>query len=195
MNEALDTALERIQKARADIRSEIESIAGEVARLKEENRTLPMQTASFGELKKGNLDLVKSAGTHYTETSIRGLIIDFAKGATRDMASLSKYGQPLSLGELDAAVTRKAFPIANTKFISSNGDIGDLALYAVLQDAVQETLSRVLDQLSPADLGVKADSGGMTREEMNERIAANRAEIERLESRKTTLASELKKLS
>lgn len=195
MSTSLEKALQEVQAARARILGEIESITLEIAHREEENRTLPMQTASFGELKKGVLDLVQSAGAHYVETSIRGLIIDFAKGATRDMAGLSNYGQTLSLGELDAAVTRKTFPMANSKFISRNGQIGDLALYALFQGAVQETLSRVMDGLSPADLGVKDDSGGMTREEMNSAIAGNCVEIERLKVKKAALQGELKMIS
>lgn len=196
MTETLDTALEKIQSARAGIRSEIESITGEIARMEEENRSLPDKPADFGEVKKAMLELVAAAGARYAQTHIRASIIDFAKGAYRDMAELGKYGQPLTLGELDGAVRGEIFPMANTRFLSGGtGKLDDLMLYAVFSGAVQETLSRLIDQLSPADLGITADSGGMTREEMNERIAANRAEIDRLKSRRTTLESELKKLS
>jgi len=46
-------------------------------------------------------------------------------------------------------------------------------LYAVFSGAVQETLSRMIDQLSPADLGLPATPSEpeMTRAEMAERIA------------------------
>lgn len=198
MTETLDMALEKIQTARAAIRSEIETIAGEIARLEDENLALPRQTASFGELKKGMLELVQAAGKRYADTHIRASIIDFAKGAYRDMADLDKYGQPLTLGELDGAIKGEVFPMANTRFLTGGASRGDdLVLYAVLTGAIQETLARQVDQLTPADLGVPDQDGvpGMTREEMNGRIASNRAEIERLKGRKTTLESELKKLS
>lgn len=84
MTDALDTAIETIHSARASIRSEIESITAEILRLEEENRALPNRAASFSELKKGILDLVKAAGERYADTQIRATIIDFAKGAYRD---------------------------------------------------------------------------------------------------------------
>jgi uncharacterized coiled-coil DUF342 family protein len=198
MSKSLDTALEQVQSARINLRSEIESIASEINLLEQENRSLPNQTASFGELKKAILELVVTAGARHAETHIRASIIDFAKGAGRDMSELNKYGKPLTLGELNGAIRGEIFPMANTRFLSSGaGQIDDLVLYAVLSGAVQEMLSRMLDQLSPADLGLKNMDAEpeMTRDEMNERIASNRAEIERLKSQKTQLESELKKLS
>ena len=199
MTETLDNALEKIHSARAAIRSEIESIKGEIARLEQENRTLPDQTASFGEIKKGVLDLVASAGARYAETYIRASIIDFAKGAYRDMGSLSKYGQPLSLGELDAAVKGKSFPMANSPFLTGgNADkANDLVLYAISHAAVQEVLSRLMETLTPADFGLRESPRDeeMSRAEMNERIAANLAQIDNLRERKAVLESELKKLS
>jgi hypothetical protein len=198
MAETLDKALEKIQSARAGIRSEIESISSEIARLEEENRALPNQTASFGEVKKAVLELVETAGARYAETQIRASIIDFAKGAYRDMAELGKYGKTLTLGELDGAIKGEIFPMANTRFLSGGvGQLDDLMLYAVFSGAVQETLSRLIDQLSPTDLGMKnsATDSEMTRDKMNELITSNRAEIDRLKLRKTTLESELKKLS
>jgi hypothetical protein len=70
-------------------------------------------------------------------------------------------------------------------------------LYAVFSGAVQETLSRMIDQLSPADLGLpdKPSEPEMTRAEMSEQIADNLAEIDRLKARKATLEGELRKLS
>lgn len=198
MTETLDKALEKIQSARADLRSEIESTVSEIARLEQENRALPKQEASFGEVKKGVADLVAAAGARYAKTYIRASIIDFAKGVGRDLSELSKYGQPLTLGELDGAIKGEIFPMANTRFLSGGGGIADdLVLYAVLSEAVQKTLSQQLAQLSPADLGMKAsaDAPAMTRAEMNERIAANCGEIDRLKSRKVLLESELNKLS
>lgn len=198
MAETLDKALEKIQSARSDLRSEIESATSEIDRLEGENRSLPNQTASFGEVKKAVLEIVATAGARYAETYIRASIIDFAKGAYRDMAELGKYGKTLTLGELDGAIKGEIFPMANTRFLSGGtGQLDDLMLYAVLSGAVQETLSRLIDQLSPTDLGMKnpADDSEMTRDEMNERIAANCAEIDRLKSRKTLLENELKKLS
>lgn len=198
MTDKLDKALEAVQKARAGIRGEIESITGDIARLEQENRDLPKRTASFGELKKGILDLVETAGARYASTHIKASIIDFAKGAYRDMAELSKYGQPLTLGELDGAIKGEIFPMGNASFLSRGaGGIDDLMLYAVFSGAVQETLSRMIDLLSPADLGLPdtPSEPEMTRAEMIEKIAANRAEIERLEARKATLDGELRKLS
>lgn len=196
MSEALDKALEKIQRARAGISDEIDSITGAIARLEEENRTLPRQTASFAELKRGILELVKSAGERYAETSFRATISDFAKGAYRDMADLGRYGEPLTLGELDAAVKGELFPMANTRFLSGGASQGDdLVLYAVLAGGVQDALARVMDRITPADLGVQDDDSAMTREQMNEQIAANCAEIENLKTRKTLLEGELKKLS
>lgn len=198
MTETLDKALEKIQSARSSIRSEIESIASEIARLEEENCGLPKRTASFGEIKKGILDLVETAGVRYASNHIKTSIIDFAKGAYRDMAELSKYGQPLTLGELDGAIKGEIFPMANARFLSrSAGGIDDLMLYAVFSGAVQETLSRMIDLLSPADLGLPdaPSEPEMTRAEMIEKIAANRTEIERLKARKATLDGELRKLS
>lgn len=198
MTKSLDSALEQIQSARTNLRSEIESIASEIDRREQENRSLPNQTASFGELKKAILEMVVTAGARHAERHIRASIIDFAKGAGRDMSELNKYGNPLTLGELNGAILGDIFPMANTGFLSSGaGQIDDLALYAVFPDAVRETLSRMIDQLSPADLGLKNSDAEpeMTRDEMNERIAANRAEIERLKLQKTQLESELKNLS
>lgn len=197
MTETLDKALEKVHSARAGIRSEVESITGDISRLEQENRDLPKRTASFGEIKKGILNLVETAGARYASTHIKAAIIDFAKGAGRDMAGLSKYGQPLTLGELDRAIKGEIFPMGNTRFLSrGDGGVDDLMLYAVFSGAIQETLARLIDQLSPADLGMKDQAEtGMTRTEMNERIAANHAEIERLKARKETLGGELRKLS
>lgn len=198
MTNKLDKALEAVQSARANIRSEIESATSDIARLEQENRDLPKRKASFGEIKKAVLELVVTAGARYAGNHIRASIIDFAKGAYRDMAELDKYGQTLTLGELDGAIKGEIYPMANTRFLSGGaGRLDDLMLYAVFSGAVQETLARLIDQLSPADLGItnSAAEPEMTREEMNERIAANRAEIDRLKSRKTLLESELKKLS
>lgn len=198
MTDTLDKALEAVQIARAGIRSEIESITGDVARLEQENRDLPKCQASFGEIKKGILELVETAGARYASNHIKASIIDFAKGAHRDMAELQKYGQPLTLGELDGAIKGEIFPMANARFLSGGvGRVDDLMLYAVFSGAVQETLSRMIDLLSPADLGLPEapSEPEMTRTEMAERIAANKVEIDRLKSRKTLLESELKKLS
>lgn len=198
MTDKLDKALEAVQKARAGIRGEIESITGNIARLEQETRDLPKRTASFGEIKKGILDLVETAGARYASNHIKASIIDFAKGAYRDMSELSKYGQPLTLGELDGAIKGEIFPMGNARFLSNGaGGIDDLMLYAVFSGAVQETLSRMIDLLSPADLGLPdtPSEPEMTRAEMNERIAANHAEIERLKARKATLDGELRKLS
>ena len=198
MTDKLDKALEAVQSARADIRSEIESVAGDIARLEQENRDLPQRKASFGEIKKGILDLVETAGARYASNHIKASIIDFAKGAYRDMADIQKYGQTLTLGELDGAINGTIFPMANARFLSRGaGGIDDLMLYAVFSGAVQEALSRMIDMLSPADLGLPDAPSGpeMTRAEMAGRIAANTAEIERLKSRKTMLESELRKLS
>lgn len=196
MSETLDRALEEIHAARASIRTEIETITAEIGRLEQENRTLPTQTAPFADLKQGILEMVKAAGERYAETQIRASIVDFAKGAYRDMADLGRYGEPLTLGELDSAIKGELFPMANTRFLSGGPGRGDdLVLYAVLSEAVQAALARVVDQLSPSDLGIREDNGGMTREQMNERIAANGAEIARLKSRKAALEGELSKLS
>lgn len=198
MTEKLDKALEAIQGARANIRSEIESMTSDIARLEQENRDLPKHKASFGEIKKGILELVETAGARYASTHIKASIIDFAKGAYRDMADLNKYGQTLTLGELDGAVRGEIFPMANTRFLSNgSGRVDDLMLYAVFSGAVQETLSRMIDLLSPADLGLPATPSEpeMTRAEMTERIAGNLAEIDRLKARKATLEGELRKLS
>lgn len=198
MTEKLDKALEAVQSARADIRSEIESMSSDIARLEQENRDLPKHQASFGEIKKGILELVVTAGARYASNHIKASIIDFAKGAYRDMADLQKYGQTLTLGELDGAVKGSIFPMANTRFLSRGvGGVDDLMLYAVFSGAVQETLSRMIDQLSPADLGLpdKPSEPEMTRAEMSEQIADNLAEIDRLKARKATLEGELKKLS
>ncbi len=194
----LEKALSAVQSARAEIKAEIESITGEIARLEDENLAMPSQKASFGEIKKAILDLVDAAGARHAETHIRATIIDFAKGAYRDMANLDKYGQTLTLGELDGAVKGEVFPMANARFLSGGaGEIDDLMLYAVFSGAVKETLSRLIDMLSPSDLGIPQaiDAAGMTREEMNERIAANLTEIDRLKSRKAALENELRKLS
>lgn len=198
MTETLDKALVKIQNARADIRSKIESITGKIASLEQENKSLPDQTASLSEIKKAVLELVVTAGMRYADRHIRATIIDFAKGAYRDASELVKYGQTLTLGELNGAIRGEIFPMANTNFLSSGtGQMGDLMLYAVLSGSVQEALSRQIDQLSPADLGIKnpADEPEMTRDEMNERIAANCTEIDRLKLQKTQLEHELKKLS
>lgn len=196
MNETLDKALEKIHSARADISSEIESIAVEIVRLEQETRSLPKQTASFSEIKKGILDLVVAAGERHADAQIRASIIDFAKGAYRDIGSPEKYGTPLTLGELDAAIKGELFPMANTRFLSGGvGKADDLVLYAVLSDAVRKTLSRQLDKLTSADLGMKGAEPEMSRDEMNERIAANLARIANLKERKAVLESELKKLS
>lgn len=196
MTDKLDQALEAVRTARANILSDIESITSGIARLEQENRSLPNQTASFGEIKKAVLEMVVTAGVRYANTHIRATIIDFAKGAYRDMAELDKYGKTLTLGELNGAVKGEIYPMANTRFLSGGtGRPDDLMLYAVFSGAVQETLARLIDQLSPADLGITNPAAEMTREEMNERIAANRVEIDRLKSRKTLLESELKKLS
>lgn len=196
MTETLDQALEKVQSARNGLRNEIETIAAELARLEEENRTLPSQTASFSEIKQGILDLVEASGARYAKTHIRPTIIDFAKGAYRDLAELDRYGEPLTLGELDAAVNGEIFPMANTRFLSGGtGQADDLILYAVLSGAVRETMSRMLDQLTPADLGLDDSAAVMTRAEMRDRMAANRAEIAHLSARKAQLESELKKLS
>ena len=64
-----------------------------------------------------------------------------------------------------------------------------LMLYAVFSGAVQETLARLIDQLSPADLGItnSAAEPEMTREEMNERIAeALEIETDRVNVKATT---------
>lgn len=61
MTETLDKALEKVHSARAGIRSEIESITGDIARLEEENHSLPNQPASFGEVKKAILEIVAAA--------------------------------------------------------------------------------------------------------------------------------------
>lgn len=199
MSDKLDKALEAIQRARTTIRSDIESVTSDIARLEQINRDLPKHEASFGEIKKGVLELVETAGARYASTYIRASIIDFAKGAYRDMASLDKYGQPLTLGELDGAIKGEIFPMGNTRFLSGGGSgrVDDLALYAVHSGAVQETLSRIIDQLSPADLGLPATPSApeMTRAEMSEQIADNLAEINRLKTRKATLEGELRKLS
>ena len=199
MTDKLDQALEAVRTARANILSDIESITSDIARLEQENRDLPKHKASFGEIKKGVLELVESAGGRYASPYIRASIIDFAKGAYRDMASLNKYGQTLTLGELDGAIKGEIFPMGNTRFLSggASGRVDDLVLYAVLSGAVQETLSRMIDQLSPADLGLPATPSEpeMTRAEMTERIAGNLAEIDSLKARKATLEGELRKLS
>lgn len=198
MTETLDKALVKIQNARADIRSKIESIIGKIASMEQENKSLPDQAASFSEIKKAVLELVVTAGMRYADRHIRTTIIDFAKGAYRDASGLVKYGQTLTLGELNGAIKGEIFPMANTNFLSGGtGQMGDLMLYAVLSGAVQEALSRQIDQLSPADLGINnpADEPEMTRDEMNERIAANCTEIERLKQQKTQLEIKLKKLS
>lgn len=198
MTEQLDKALEAVQGARANIRSEIGSITSDIARLEQENRDLPKHKASFGEIKKGILELVVTAGARYASNHIKASIIDFAKGAYRDMADLQKYGQTLTLGELDGAIKGEIFPMANTRFLSRGaGGVDDLMLYAVFSGAVQETLSRMIDQLSPADLGLPAtpSESEMTRAEMTERIAGNLTEIDSLKARKATLEGELRKLS
>lgn len=196
MTETLDQALEQIQSARNGLRNEIETIAAELARLEEENRTLPSQTASFSEVKQGILDLVEAAGARYAQTRIRQTVVDFAKGAYRDMAELDRYGEPLTLGEIEAAINGEIFPMANTRFLSgAAGQADDLILYAVLSGGVRETLAGVLDQITPAELGIDDSAAVMTRAEMKERMAANRAEIDRLGARKAQLESELKKLS
>lgn len=198
MTNALDKAMGEVHAARSKIREEITAVCGEITRLEEENRTLPGQPVSFREFKKCVLDLVTAAGARYAETHIRSTIIDFAKGANRDMANLDKYGQPLTLGELDQAIGGKLFPMANARLLSggtpNRGE--DMMLYAVFSGAVTETLSRVMERMSPEELGLEDDpEGGMTREEMRGRIAANLAEIERLKERKTTLEGELARLS
>lgn len=114
------------------------------------------------------------------------------------MAELKKYGQTLTLGELEGAIQGEIFPMANTRFLSGGaGQVDDLMLYAVFSGVVQETLSRMIDLLSPADLGLPEapSEPEMTRAEMTKKIAANKAEIERLMSRKATLDGELRKLS
>jgi hypothetical protein len=70
-------------------------------------------------------------------------------------------------------------------------------LYAVLSGSVQETLSRQMDRLTPADFGITnpADEPEMTRDEMNERITANCTEIDRLKLQKMQKENELIKLS
>lgn len=198
MTEKLDEALEAVRTARANILSDIESMSSDIARLELENSDLPKHKASFGEIKKGILELVETAGARYASTHIKASIIDFAKGAYRDMADLNKYGQTLTLGELDGAVRGEIFPMANTRFLSSgSGRVDDLMIYAVFSGAVQETLSRMIDLLSPADLGLSENPSEpeMTRAEMTERIADNLAEIDRLKARKATLEGELRKLS
>jgi cell division protein FtsB len=198
MSEALDKALVKIQHARAGIRDEIDSITGEITRLEQENRDLPNQTASFGEIKKAILELVEATGARYADTHIRASIIDFAKGAGRDMSQLDRYGKTLTLGELNGAIRGEVFPMANTCFLSGGaGRLDDLMLYAVLSDAVKETLSRMMDLLSPADLGLPdtPSEPAMTRAEMTERIVANRDEVATLKARKEILEGELVKLS
>lgn len=198
MTDKLDKALEAIQNARANIRNDIESITSDITRLEQENRDLPKHKASFEEIKKGVLELVETAGARYASTYIKASIIDFAKGAYRDMADAGKYGQTLTLGELDGAIKGEIFPMGNTRFLSRGaGGVDDLMLYAVFSGAVQETLSRMIDLLSPADMGLPdtPSEPAMTRADMTERIAANREEIERLKARKAALEGELKKLS
>lgn len=198
MTDKLDKALEAIQSARSNIRSDIEAIASDITLLEQENRDLPKHKASFGEIKKGVLELVETAGARYASTYIKASIIDFAKGAYRDMADLGKYGQTLTLGELDGAIRGEIFPMGNTRFLSRGaGGVDDLMMYAVFSVAVQETLSRLIDTLSPADLGLPdtPSEPAMTRTEMTGRIATNREEIERLKARKATLEGELRKLS
>lgn len=199
MTKTIDAALAQIQSARATIRNEIGSITTEIERLEKENRAMPGQKASFGEIKKGVIDLVEKAGARYADTHIKASIIDFAKGAYRDTSALHTYGQTLTLGELDAAINGQLWPMANSRFLTGGnaGTAEDLMLYAVITGAVQETLSRVIDTLSPADLGLHHTPSDpeMTRAEMNERIATNQAEIDRLKVRKTTLDGELKKIS
>lgn len=198
MNESLDTALEKINSARIRIRNEIGATGAKITQLEQENIFLPKQIASFGEVKKSILALVAAAGERYAKTYIRAAIIDFAKGASRDPGDMRKYGQPLTLGELNGAINGEIFPMANTGFLSGGAaNLGDLVLYAVQPLAVQETLTKLLDQLAPSDLGLNnlGVETEITLDQMNERIAANLAEINLLKSRKTQLENELKKLS
>ena len=198
MSKSLEKALHEVQEARTRIKGEIESITREIASLEDENRMLPTRSASFDEIKKGIFDLVDAAGARYAKNYLKATVIDFAKGAYRDVANLSHYGKTLTIGELDAAVKGQVWPMANTRFLSGgNGKVDDLVFYAIVGDAVKAGIAGVLDQLTPADLGIADDVGesAMSREDMNKLIASNSAEIESLKAQMIVLQGELKKFS
>lgn len=198
MSASLEKAIHEVQAARAKIIGEIESVTREIARLEDETKALPKRSASFAEIKKGIFDLVDAAGGRYANKDLKAMIVDFAKGAYRDVAHLDQYGKTLTLGELDASVKGEIWPMANPRFLSGrNGRIDDFVLYAIVGDAVKERIAKALDQLTPADLGI-ADGVGesaMSREEMNNVILSNAAAIESLKQKKADLQADLKKLS
>jgi len=192
-------AFDQVKQAVASLRHEYHQTGEAVAKLEADMATLPQMRAPFEDVKRGILELIDTAGQRYTDEHIKPALMRFA---TNYMSSgggdLKEHGKPLTLAALDGAVSGTRFPEARAQLVHPDKyQFDDLAFYALCADAVKVALARVLDGITPEELGystVHSDKIGPSRAEMRRQLAEWQQQLDALKARRADIRSQLAQL-
>lgn len=194
-NEA-KVAYDLVKKTADDLRSEHKDVCGEIAAIEGEIHSLPLAYMPVDDFKEGILDIIEESGARYGESHIRSALSSFATGNARGPAMTpGDLGKPLHYQDLEKARSGEDPSLGLAPLLSTvRNRFDDRLLYYMFGQMVKDGLRRVLDRMTPAELGynkVTAAEIGLPRAERQVAIAALQSRLTALQSRKVELEEKL----
>jgi hypothetical protein len=194
-NEA-KVAYDLVKKTGDDLRSEHEEVCSEIAKVEGEMQSLPIAYLPFDDLKEGVLDIIEESGARYAEGHIRSALSSFVTGGARGAGmTVSDFGKPLHYQDLEKARSGEDTALGLAPLLSTaRNHFDDRLLYFMFGEMVKDGLRKVLDRMTPAELGyntIKAAEIGLPRAERQVAIAALQSRLTALQARKGELEEKL----
>lgn len=163
-------AFEHVEKAVAAFKAEHANVVSMIAETESELAAVHRRYLPVEDLKNGILDLVEDAGKRYAQT-LRQAAIDFATGKVRDHwgpGELERTGLPLRYDDFLFACDNPTKKLGRAEIMQGAGPLSSHALYFFFSKTILDTMSGILDGITPEELGygrLKPEDIGSNRSE------------------------------
>jgi hypothetical protein len=186
-HQAVQSVVKKLRKEYDDTVTEIDVVEAKLARL-------PEMVLPFEDLKAAILDFVTGSGEKHGASTIRAGICKFATGQHVDNVILTRRGMPLTYGNWEGAMNedgREYGPYKITHLLTNGRAAAyDQVLFAVAETLVRDAFTRIMADITPAELGYDKISNS----EIGSPRAERRQEIEALQRRLASLIEKRREL-
>lgn len=193
-------AFNKVKNTVKTIRAEYGTVCENIVATKKQLAELLLLPVPVADLKAAILDFVDASGGSYLSEGVKPAIISFA---TNHMSGASvqvgEVGKPLSFQLLESAVIPSSGALARAQLLtySEKHQFNDMVLYAFFGELVKAGLSAVMDTMTDADFGydkLHPAKIGTDRATRRAAIQAKQDQLAALQTKKTTLADNLRQL-